>query len=130
MSGLVAAYDSSDDEAQPAPSTSTSILPPSAAGKGADEDDESDDEQLEAQARADAFGLSEANGSSAVQKRKDANGKVVIASAPDVLREVGTPARQKGGKRKLMYRTRIMCRLLSLLDRRTRSSMSISHMMI
>jgi pre-mRNA-processing factor 17 len=90
MSGLIAAYDSSDDEAQPVPSTSTSTsrLPSTTAGPAADEDVESDDERLEAQARTDAFGLSEANGSSAVQKRKDANGKVVIASAPDVLREV------------------------------------------
>lgn len=88
MSGLVAAYDSSDDEAQTVPSTATSKLSSTTAVVGADEDDESDDERLEAQARTDAFGLSEANGSSAVQKRKDANGKLVVASAPDVLREV------------------------------------------
>jgi pre-mRNA-processing factor 17 len=87
MSGLVAAYDSSDDETQSAPVPTGSISTAVPATGAVEDDDESDDEQLEAQARADAFGLKEANGNAA-QKRKDANGKVVIASAPDVLREV------------------------------------------
>jgi hypothetical protein len=52
-----------------------------------EEDDESDDERLEAQARIDAFGLKDGNGFS-TQSRKKENGKLVVASAPDVLREV------------------------------------------
>ena len=76
MSALVAGYDSSDDEAQPQVAAQTA---PEV------EDDDSDDEKLEAQARVDAFGLKDGNGS--VQARKK-DGKLVVASAPDVLREV------------------------------------------
>jgi pre-mRNA-processing factor 17 len=86
MSTLLAGYGSSDDEVQPVSSTSgTSKRPAPPAVPDAD-DDESDDEKLEAQARTDAFGLSETNGSKS-QSRTD-NGKLVVASAPDVLREV------------------------------------------
>jgi pre-mRNA-processing factor 17 len=77
MSALVQGYDSSDDEVQPqtAPQVVQEV-----------EDDESDDEKLEAQARVDAFGLT--NGNTSTQARKK-DGKLVVASAPDVLREVG-----------------------------------------
>jgi len=76
MSALVEGYDSSDDEVQPQ-------VPPQQVQEVEDED--SDDEKLEAQARVDAFGLKDGNGS--VQTRKK-DGKLVVASAPDVLREV------------------------------------------
>ena len=78
MSALVAGYESSDDEVQPISTSNTNPI---------EEDDESDDEKIEAQARTDAFGLKDGNGSS-TQARKDKNGKLVVASAPDVLREV------------------------------------------
>lgn len=76
MSALVQGYDSSDDEVQPqsAPQQVQEV-----------EDDDSDDEKLEAKARVDAFGLKDGNGN--VQARKK-DGKLVVASAPDVLREV------------------------------------------
>lgn len=81
MSALLAGYESSGDEYVPGPSTKPEVA--------AIEDDgeESDDEKLEAQARADAFGLTGTNGSTSQAKR--ANGKMVVASAPDVLKEVG-----------------------------------------
>lgn len=76
MSALVEGYESSDDEVQPQ----------ALAQKASEvEDDDSDDERLEAQARIDAFGLKDGNGNTQV-RRKD--GKLVVASAPDVLREV------------------------------------------
>jgi pre-mRNA-processing factor 17 len=77
MSALVAGYESSDDEVQPTNIVSTA---------DAVEDDESDDEELEEQARTDAFGLKDGEG--VTKKAKSGNGKVVVASAPDVLREV------------------------------------------
>jgi pre-mRNA-processing factor 17 len=76
MSALVEGYESSDDEVQ------TQVA---AQAVPEVEDDDSDDEKLEAQARIDAFGLKDGNGS--VQARKK-DGKLVVASAPDVLREV------------------------------------------
>ena len=81
MSALVEGYESSDDEVQP-----------QAVAQAVQEveDDDSDDEKLEAQARVDAFGLKDGNAS--VQARKK-DGKLVVASAPDVLREVRGPVR-------------------------------------
>ena len=77
MSALVEGYESSDDEVQP--QTVAQSVP-------AVEDDESDDEEkLEAQARIDAFGLKDGNGNTQARKK---DGKLVVASAPDVLREV------------------------------------------
>jgi pre-mRNA-processing factor 17 len=76
MSALVEGYESSDDEVQP--QVAAQVVPEV-------EDDDSDDEKLEAQARIDAFGLKDGNAS--VQARKK-DGKLVVASAPDVLREV------------------------------------------
>lgn len=91
MSALLAGYGSSDDEAAPSgPSLSTTKPTTTASanrtGVQADEEDESDDEKLEAQARTDAFGLNETNGSAS--QTRDRDGKLVVASAPDVLREV------------------------------------------
>jgi pre-mRNA-processing factor 17 len=76
MSALVEGYESSDDEVQP------QTVPQQVQDV---EDDDSDDEKLEAQARIDAFGLKDGN-RSVQAKKKD--GKLVVASAPDVLREV------------------------------------------
>lgn len=92
MSTLLSGYGSSDDEAQPAPSTSGTSKRPAPPPAANDEEDDSDDEKLEAQARADAFGLTETNGASA--KPRNENGKVLVASAPDVLREVCRRPRQ------------------------------------
>lgn len=92
MSALLAGYESSDDEAAPtAPvastSASTSTKRPDVPATG-DDDDESDDERLEAQARTDAFGLNETNTNGSTSQTRTKDGKVVVASAPDVLREV------------------------------------------
>ena len=87
MSALLAGYGSSDDEAAPSgPVSSTSKITTKRPAAPVEEEDESDDEKLEAQARTDAFGLNETNGSTSQARNRD--GKVVVASAPDVLREV------------------------------------------
>lgn len=128
---LLAGYGSSDDETPPAPSTSgTSKRPALPAVAAAEADDEdSDDEKLEAQARTDAFGLNGVNGSASHARKEDA--KTVVASAPDVLREVSC-SRTDIVKRvqDLMTRIRIIRHQLSLLDPLIRSSTSTSRTMI
>lgn len=76
MSALLAGYASSDDEDVPGPST---INTRATEVDDADENDEA----IEAQAREDAFGLSAAG----KPKASKVVTKMVVASAPDVLKE-------------------------------------------
>ncbi|KAL7422565.1 hypothetical protein Q5752_003213 [Cryptotrichosporon argae] len=79
MSALVSGYASSDDDT-PGPSSAPAKPPPAAPVDAADGDD---DDALEARARADAFGLTEAR---AAEVRQEAE-KMQVVAAPDVLRE-------------------------------------------
>ena len=83
MAALVSGYDSAEDEA---PMASTSTLPKLGNGYNgiAVDDDEDDEDDLEEQARADAFGLaSRTNGDSTREEKR-----TEVSAAPDVLREV------------------------------------------
>lgn len=135
MSALIADYESSDDEARPGPSTSASTANPSAAVVEQSEDEDEDDERIEAQARADAFGLQSTNGSGSTpqagrKQNGNGSGKLTVASAPDVLKEVRhlctTRMRQDGVWSRSAdtgHRTQTTCRLRSLLVHPIRSSM-------
>lgn len=85
MSALVSGYESSDDErSAPGPSTSLGRLP-TLRDRSAEQDEaEDDDDRLEAQARADAFGLSETR----AEEIRRTEAKAVVKAAPDVLKEV------------------------------------------
>ena len=85
MSALVSGYESSDDETVPIASSSSRQLPTLKTGPSLVEADDVDDAQLEEQARADAFGLS--NQKEEVVNRSET--KAVVKAAPDVLKEVG-----------------------------------------
>lgn len=128
MSALLAGYESSDDETAPATtvpvastSTSTGTKRPELPATGED-DDESDDEKLEAQARTDAFGLKETNtnGSTSTSQTRSKDGKVVVASAPDVLREVRLDHKREMVVGLTYNRTQTTLVLPSLPDRPTR----------
>ena len=83
MSTLVAGYESSDDESQPALRASTSTLPYLASPANNDEDE--DDVLLEEQARRDTFGLSAISGT---REAENAATRTEVMAAPDVLKEV------------------------------------------
>lgn len=89
MSSLVAGYASSDDEdGQPIASSSKLATSSTSAGQipaSQDAEDEEDEETLEAEARADVYGVASISAGQRPQRLNESEDQVKVSAAPDVV---------------------------------------------